>query len=366
MLDMGPQPYDADAALRMGHNSRAAEIKSVAKEISEAKAKYLKDNIRAGVPNKVKVLYAASISSMSDAAFRQMFVSLSFANRDCDNLSVGHKRVAMLLDRSERSVQRVAKELEETGWLSTPRRQGRAPSVRTASIPDKTLNAIIFEIFDTTNLSDRTEVPDLALRKSDPPEMADREHSSTNSNGQICHFRPDKSVDRTIIEYNHGVVLVAPERAPDPERLEEQDYEGYREMFNSWGIRPAQREQNRQLGTDWPRSSTDPTLVGAVRAQLGAGHPAKIVILAARNTIDSMMVRIRMQVDQHGGGRSGVQSYFQKEFAGNIRFLLEEQRAADQANQKPPPTHRPQNWHEANAEHARRGKEAVFGGRSKS
>ncbi len=325
MLDMDLPPYDADAAVRMGDNSRAAEIQKHDVDAALARVQYLRDNVREGAPNKAKVLYAASISSMSAEAFRQLFVMLSFANRDCDNMTVGYRRVGMLLNRSERSVKRVAKELEESGWLSEPQRRGPSPSTRSALIPPKALNAIIFEVLERSNLTSKIEMPDMALRKT---EVSDVSRQGEKSGPKKCHLRQDEVPNLATEPYIEPSVVVEVPARESSASLVEEDYSDYYRLFKTWGRksgdifgmfggRPIIREGD---------SGTDRHLDRCVAA-LQAYEP-EMRIEAARMTILSM--QSRTMIDDAHRGPSGFGSYFQQELRGMAAVLRD-------ARNNPPP-----------------------------
>jgi hypothetical protein len=324
---------------------RHKEIKKAAEEI---RSSFLKANLHEGVPHKLRVFYAALISGISDADFRVLCAYLAFGNSNADNIAVSHKRIGLLLERSERTIRRSTKELEEEGWLAS-KRNGRKESTRTASIPLDAMRAIVAEVLDRTNLAGRTviEIPKLGPDRTevaaqstgqvclDRPELASRPQFDRPNLAALPQFdRPNSVAIENLSSNNNIIPRVCVREEPaklDPAtNLLEADFADYNSLFNSWGRKP--NDITPRLLQK--RSFTDANLQGVLRGQ--AHHDPKLVLSAVRSTIVSMQTRSVLSAEQravHGSG--GFGSYFQQELRGTIERLERPPQAEASKSVKP-------------------------------
>jgi hypothetical protein len=309
------------------------QIKRAAEEI---RRDYLRENLREGTSLKWKILHVANMEPITDAAFRQLFTYLAHGSKNCDNITVGQQRLAMLLDRGERSVRRAEKELHDAGWITTIQQQ-RKEAKRAVVIPKKILDRIVFEVLDRTNVSGQAqhvEVPNLAGQRSDRTKMASQEVTKMAGQefltGQKVHFRPAKSDHITYIENLSSSSILVGTRASEADATElvEADFADFNILFNAWGKKRGDITPCVPL----PRSTTDATLLGAIRGQ--SANPRKTVIAAARMTIVSMQARVLAE-DHAKYGSGGFGRYFTQELAGTVRGLIEPKERRPSNNNEP-------------------------------
>ena len=110
---------------------------------------------------------------VSDAAFRHLFVAVTFADHDGTNFKTGNDRMSVLLNRNSRFIERTNAELDKLGITQTVRRIKNRPSERRfvlseqiASCADE-LYSMLNQSSEPTHMSVVTPEPSLTTVEND-------------------------------------------------------------------------------------------------------------------------------------------------------------------------------------------------------
>ena len=128
------------------------------------------------IPERNRMLYHAVVSGMSGEAFMQLFVLQTFGSgRGLMEVFPSNATLAGISNRSESSVKRALAELDEKGFMSSRRRRNSS-SIRTLKIPQSSLDRIVAEVSERSDLT--------LLPKSTPVDGRERS-DLTRQKGQI-------------------------------------------------------------------------------------------------------------------------------------------------------------------------------------
>ncbi len=204
---MSPVIMDLPPSPAIGHNSQACEVRPAqVNEAAAAKAAYLKMALQGDIGERLRILHHASVS-MGHAEFHALWFMLMHGKGNATDVTLGQKKLAMLMECSERQVRRIVTELDGGGWFA-PREKQR--DARCGKIPDRVMQPLIAELVERSILTGQGIVVPTAIVPQDieRTKMSSRTQVSGSSRtpmsasesppGHFCQNEPDIHVHRTI------------------------------------------------------------------------------------------------------------------------------------------------------------------------
>jgi Helix-turn-helix domain len=134
--------HDVNNTSEICENSRK---NSEARTAQQAKANYVRSFIHAETPHRVACRIYATCSDLSNTAFRVYCAFIDHAKEDGTGANPSIEYISQVTGISLRDCKRAIKELAEKGWQVTIRRR-RDTATRNAVIPQKAIDAILFEV----------------------------------------------------------------------------------------------------------------------------------------------------------------------------------------------------------------------------
>ena len=183
----------------IGHNSQACEVRpaQVSKVNSDRNA-FLDMAVQDGIDERQRILHYAA-AYMGHAQFHTFYLMMHHGSKYGDGVTVGQRRIAGIMECSERHVRRIMDELEGDGWFE---RREKRRDARAGKIPDALMQPLIAELVERSKVSGQGIVVPAAM----VPQHVDRTPTSnrTPMSGSTSSNRTPMSGSQTAPEPRTG------------------------------------------------------------------------------------------------------------------------------------------------------------------
>jgi len=227
-------------------------VADVARTVAEIRAKYISDNVKSDTCFKLSALHYANASDMSSDAFRKYFTDITYADPDGGNTFQSNDVSAKLTGMNLRAIERANNELKTGGWRSITQRRKKKSWVARCKIPQKAMDAILFELLEPPPVADQGSLEPANLADQtvlEPPPVADQalvQDSRTATRGGLPFVKGDEEEERETHRAREGCNDFSMQTEGEGRGLQmepaasleaffdEDDFQNFHEGMNAW------------------------------------------------------------------------------------------------------------------------------------